>query len=45
MLEKTRTKRELTDEEEKVIKQFKSHLYGAEKFVKKEIEDIEKEVG
>ncbi|MDO8442889.1 MAG: hypothetical protein Q7S81_01330 [bacterium] len=43
-LEKTRTKRELTDEEEKVIKLFKSHLDGAEKFIKKEIEDIKREV-
>ena len=44
MFEKTKTKRELTEEEEKVIKQFKKHLDIAEKFVKKEIEDIEKEI-
>ena len=44
MLEKTRTKRELTDEEEEVIKRLKKDLDDAEKFVRKEIEDIEKEV-
>jgi len=44
MLEKTRTKRRLTEEEEKVIKQLKKDLDNAEKFVRKEIEDIEKEV-
>ena len=44
MLEKTRTKRQLTEEEEKILKQFKSKLGDAEKFIKKEIEDIEKEV-
>lgn len=44
MLEKTRTKRQLTEEEEKAIKQLKKDLDDAEKFVKKEIEDIEKEI-
>ena len=44
MLEKTKTKRQLTEEEEKIIKQLKKDLNNAEKFVKKEIEDIEKEV-
>ena len=44
MLEKTRTKRELTEEEEKIIKQLKKDLDDAEKFVRKEIEEIEKEV-
>jgi len=43
MLEKTRNKRELTEEEEKVIKQLKKDLDDAEKFVRKEIEDIERE--
>ena len=42
MLEKTKTKRELTEEEEKIVKQLKKHLDNAEKFVRKEIEDIEK---
>ena len=44
MLEKTRTRRELTEEEDKILKQFKGHLDDAEKFIRKEIEDIEKEV-
>ncbi|MDP2703929.1 MAG: hypothetical protein Q8P01_01775 [bacterium] len=44
MLEKTRNKRELTEEEEKIIKQLRKDLDDAEKFVRKEIEDIEKEV-
>lgn len=44
ILEKTKNKRELTEEEEKVIKQLKKDLDDAEKFVKKEIEDIEKTV-
>ena len=44
MLEKTSTKRELTEEEDKILKQFKGHLDDAEKFIRKEIEDIEKEV-
>ena len=42
MLEKTKTKRQLTEEEEKIIKQLKKDLDNAEKLVKKEIEDIEK---
>ena len=44
MLEKTKTKRQLTEEEEKIIKRLKNDLDDAEKFVRKEIEDIEKEV-
>ena len=44
MLEKTRTKRQLTEEEEKIVKQLRKDLDDAEKFVRKEIEDIEKEV-
>jgi Sec-independent protein translocase protein TatA len=44
MLKKTGTKRELTQEEEKVIKHLKKDLDGAEKFVKKEIKDIEREI-
>lgn len=44
LLEKTKTKRELTEEEEKIIKQLRNDLDDAEKFVKKEIEDIEKAV-
>lgn len=44
MLEKARTKRQLTGEEEKIVKQLKKDLDDAEKFVRKEIEDIEKEI-
>ncbi len=44
MLEKTKTKRQLTEEEEKIIKRLKKHLDDAEKFVRKELQDIEKEV-
>jgi hypothetical protein len=44
LLEKTKTKRELTEEEEIVIDQLKKDLEAAEKFVRKEIEDIEREV-
>lgn len=44
MLEKTKNKRELTEEEEKVIEQLKKDLDDAEKFVRKEIEDIEEVV-
>lgn len=44
MLEKTRTRRKLTQEEEKIIERLTSHLDDAEKFIRKEIEDIEKEI-
>ncbi len=44
LLEKTKTKRQLTEEEEEIIKRLKKDLDDAEKFVRKEIEDIEKEV-
>lgn len=42
MLEKTSNKRELTKEEEKIFKQLRRNLTDAEKFVAKEMEDIEK---
>ena len=44
MLKKAQTQRQLTEEEEKIIKQLRKDLDDAEKFVRKEIEDIEKEV-
>lgn len=44
MLEKAKTKRELTEEEEKIIKRLTKDLNDAEKLVMKEIEDIEKEI-
>ncbi len=44
VLEKAQTKRQLTEEEEKIIKQLEKDLDDAERFVRKEIDDIEKEV-
>ncbi|MDO8522671.1 MAG: hypothetical protein Q7S12_00070 [bacterium] len=44
LLEKTRGRRQLTEEEDKIVKQLKEDLDTAENFVKKEIEDIKKEV-
>ncbi|MDP3957902.1 MAG: hypothetical protein Q8Q36_00355 [bacterium] len=41
VLERVRTKRQLTAEEERIIKTFKKHLDDAEKYVNKEIKDIE----
>lgn len=41
-LERAKTKRELTAEEEKIIRRFKKDLDAAERFVGKEIKDIEK---
>jgi four helix bundle protein len=43
LLEKASTKRQLTDEEEKIVNQLKKDLSEAEKIIRKEIEDIEKE--
>jgi len=43
-LEKIGSKRELTKEEEKIKKKFKDNLKIAENFIRKEIEDIEKEI-
>lgn len=43
-LEKIRSKRGLTEEEEKIANQLKKSLDDAERFLKKEIEDIEREV-
>lgn len=44
LLEKVKSKRELTLEESKIMEQLKKDLDEAEEFVKKEIEDIEKEI-
>jgi len=41
LLERAKSRRDLTNEEERVIKAFKRHLDEAEKFVQKEIKDIE----
>jgi hypothetical protein len=41
ILEKTKTKRQLTSEEERINKQLKKDLEDAEKYIRKEIEDIE----
>jgi len=45
MLERTRNRRKLTEEEEEIVAQFKKNLSDAEAFVRKEIEDIRKKVG
>ena len=44
MLEKANTRRRLTEEEDKILRQFNKNLEDAERFVGKEIEDIEKEI-
>jgi hypothetical protein len=44
MLEKVRSRRQLTKEEERIVKRLKRDLDNAEKFIRKEIEDIEKGV-
>lgn len=44
LLDKTKSKRELTREEEKVVGHLKKDLDDAERFINKEIKDIEKEV-
>jgi len=44
MLEKTRAKRLLTEEEEKIIKQLGRDLEDAEDVIEKEIKDIEREI-
>lgn len=44
MLEKAKTRRELTEEEAKILKQFRAHLGDAERFIRKEIKDIEEQV-
>ena len=43
-LEKTRAKRRLTEEEEKIVKQLRRDLEDAEEVIEKEIEDIEREI-
>lgn len=43
-LEKAKSRRELTKEEDRVLEKLKKDLDDAEKFVKKEIEDVEKEI-
>jgi len=44
MLGKAKSKRELTEEEAKIVKQIKKDLDSAEKFISKEIQDIKKKV-
>jgi hypothetical protein len=43
-LEKVKTKRKLTREEEKIIKRFKNNIDTMESFVDKELKDIKKEI-
>lgn len=44
LLEKAKTKRDLTKEEARILTRVRKNLRTAEKYIKKEIEDIEKEV-
>ncbi len=44
LLEKAKTKRDLTREESRILTRVRKNLRTAEKYIKKEIEDIEKEV-
>jgi uncharacterized protein (UPF0333 family) len=44
LLGKTKSKRELTKEEDKIIKKLKKDVDYLEKSMKKEIEDIKKEI-
>ncbi len=44
VFEKTQTKRRLTEEEEKLVNRLKKDLDAAEKLIRKEIEDVRKEV-
>jgi hypothetical protein len=44
LLDKTRTKQQLTEEEGRIVRQLKKDLNDAEKMIRKEIEDIEREV-
>lgn len=44
MLEHTRTKRKLTEEESKIIERLRSNLNDAEKVIHKQVRDIEKEI-
>ena len=44
LLEKAKTNRQLTEEEDKIIKQLKRDLDRAENIIGKEVEDIEKEI-
>ncbi len=43
-LEKARSKRGLTEEEERIATQLRKNLDDAERYLRKEIEDIEREV-
>lgn len=45
MLEHAKSKRKLTDEEDRIIKRFRDNLSDAEKVIKKEIRDVEREMG
>lgn len=45
MLEHAKNRRKLTEEEDKIIERFRQNLADAEKVIKKEIRDVEKEIG
>jgi len=44
MLDGAKKKRDLTKEEKKILERLKTNIKTAEKFIKKEIKDVEKEV-
>lgn len=44
MLERAKSKRQLTIEEDKIIKRFKADLDDTERFIKKEIESLERKM-
>ncbi len=45
LLEHAKSKRRLTEEEDKIIQRFRQNLLTAEKVIKKEIRDVEREIG
>lgn len=45
LLEHAKSKRRLTEEEDRIIERFRQNLSDAEKVIKKEIRDVEREIG
>ena len=45
LLEHAKSRRRLTEEEDKIIERFRQNLSDAEKVIKKEIRDVEREIG
>ena len=44
-LERAKTKRKLTQEEERIIERFSADVDDAERFIEKQIRDVKKDVG